>query len=127
MFLSTNSGASWQNITYNLGNMPIRTVVIDSDNNSTIYLGAEIGVYKKEMNDSSWELFNQNLPNTTIMELEIVKGSNMLRAATWGRGLWEVNFQIKKNYPSVVKTRISNQPTDTTPKKELISLLPPQL
>ena len=38
VFLSTNSGASWQNITYNLGNMPIRTVVIDSDNNSTIYL-----------------------------------------------------------------------------------------
>ena len=50
--------------------MPIRTVVIDSDNNSTIYLGAEIGVYKKEMNDNSWELFNQNLPNTTIMELK---------------------------------------------------------
>ena len=35
--------------------MPIRTVVIDSDNNSTIYLGAEIGVYKKEMDASSWE------------------------------------------------------------------------
>ena len=49
---------------------------IDNDNNSTIYLGAEIGVYKKEMNASTWELLNENLPNTTIMELEIVKGSN---------------------------------------------------
>ena len=117
VFITNNSGASWQNITYNLGNMPIRTVVIDSDNNSTIYLGAEIGVYKKEMNASSWELFNQNLPNTTIMELEIVKGSNMLRAATWGRGLWECKLPNKQNYPSVVKTRISNQPTDTTPKE----------
>ena len=62
-------------------------------------------------------VFNQNLPNTTIMELEIVKGSNMLRAATWGRGLWECKLQNKENYPSVVKTRISNQPTDTTPKE----------
>ena len=116
VFLTTNSGASWQNITYNLGNMPIRTLEIDNDNNSTIYLGAEIGVYKKEMDSSTWELFNENLPNTTIMELEIVKGSNMLRAATWGRGLWECKLQNKHDHPSIVKTSISNQPTDTTPK-----------
>ena len=117
VFITTNSGASWQNITYKLGNMPIRTVVIDNDNNSTIYLGAEIGVYKKEMNASIWELFNENLPNTTIMELEIVQGSNMLRAATWGRGLWECKLANKQNHPSVVKTSISNQPTETTPKE----------
>ena len=42
-------GNSWENITYNLGNMPIRSVVIDHTENSTIYLGAEIGVYKKTM------------------------------------------------------------------------------
>ena len=115
VFLTTNSGASWQNITHNLGNMPIRTAVID--NNSTIYVGAEIGVYKKEMDANTWELFNENLPNTTIMELEIVKGSNMLRAATWGRGLWECKLPNKQDYPSIVKTRISNQPTETTPKE----------
>ena len=97
--------------------MPIRTVVIDNDNDSTIYVGAEIGVYKKEMDSSTWELFNENLPNTTIMELEIVRGSNMLRAATWGRGLWECKLQNKQDYPSIVKTSISNQPTDTTPKE----------
>ena len=117
VFLTTNSGASWQNITYNLGNMPIRTAVIDNDNDSTIYVGAEIGVYKKEMDSSTWELFNENLPNTTIMELEIVKGSNMLRAATWGRGLWECKLQNKQDYPSIIKTSISNQPTETTPKE----------
>ena len=77
--------------------MPIRTAVIDNDNDSTIYVGAEIGVYKKEMDSSTWELFNENLPNTTIMELEIVKGSNMLRAATWGRGLWECKLQNKQD------------------------------
>ena len=117
VFLTTNSGASWQNITYNLGNMPIRTVVIDNDNDSTIYVGSEIGVYKKGMDSNAWELFNENLPNTTIMELEIVKGSNMLRAATWGRGLWECKLPNKQDYPSIVKTSISNQPTETTPKE----------
>ena len=51
--------------------MPIRSVVIDHTDNSTIYLGAEIGIYKKSMSGNSWELFNENLPNTTVMELEI--------------------------------------------------------
>ena len=69
------------------------------------------------MDSNIWELFNENLPNTTIMELEIVKGSNMLRAATWGRGLWECKLPNKQDYPSIVKTSISNQPTETTPKE----------
>ena len=29
VFITTNQGASWENITHNLGNMPVRSVVID--------------------------------------------------------------------------------------------------
>ncbi len=48
VYISYDQGQSWNNITYNLGNMPIRSVVIDHTDNSTIYLGAEIGIYKKK-------------------------------------------------------------------------------
>tara|TARA_B100001173_G_scaffold18785_1_gene15061 strand:- start:29985 stop:34355 length:4371 start_codon:yes stop_codon:yes gene_type:complete len=117
VYVSQNLGQTWQNITHNLGSMPIRSVVIDHTENSTIYLGAEIGVFKKGMNENSWELFNQNLPNTTVMELEVVYGSNSLRATTWGRGVWEHSLAHRENYPSILTTRISNQPTDTQPKE----------
>lgn len=117
VFLTNNLGQNWENITYNLGNMPIRSVVVDHTENSTIYLGAEIGVYKKSMSDTNWELFNENLPNTTAMELEIVYGSNTLRAATWGRGLWEYSLSGREVYPSILTTRISNQPSDNQPKE----------
>ena len=117
VYISQNLGQTWQNITHNLGSMPIRSVVIDHTENSSIYLGAEIGVFKKGMNENSWELFNQNLPNTTVMELEVVYGSNSLRATTWGRGVWEHSLAHRENYPSILTTRISNQPTDTQPKE----------
>ena len=117
IYISNNMGDTWQNITHNLGNMPIRSVVIDHTENSTIYLGAEIGVYKKSMNENNWQLFNENLPNTTVMELEVVYGSNTLRGTTWGRGLWEYSLSGRENYPSILTTRISNQPTDTQPKE----------
>ena len=115
--MSNNQGDTWQNITHNLGNMPIRTVVIDHTEDSTIYLGAEIGVYKKTMSEDSWELYNENLPNTTVMELEVVYGSNTLRGTTWGRGVWEYSLAGRENYPSIRTTSISNQPTDTQPKE----------
>ena len=72
VYISNNQGITWENITYNLGNMPIRTVVVDHTENSTIYLGAEIGVFQKAMDEESWQLYNENLTKTTVMELEVI-------------------------------------------------------
>jgi photosystem II stability/assembly factor-like uncharacterized protein len=116
VFMSTNGGASWTNITYNLGNMPIRSVVVDHTNDHNIYLGAEIGVYTMPMNGNNWTLYNPNLPNTTIEELEVVYGSNTLRAATWGRGLFEFSLVGRNDYPAIMTTKITDLPTFNTPK-----------
>ena len=119
VFITTDQGASWQNITYNLGNMPVRSIVIDHTDASTIYLGAEIGVYKKAMLENSWSLYNEDLPNMTVLELEVMYGSNTIRAATWGRGLWEYTLDGRQSFPSILTTRITNQPTDTQPKVDI--------
>jgi photosystem II stability/assembly factor-like uncharacterized protein len=116
VFISYNLGQTWSNITYNLNNMPIRSVVIDHSDSSYIYLGAEIGVYVKSMEGTQWQLFNNNLPNVTVRDLEIQYGSNTLKAATWGRGLWEFNLKGRANYPAVLYTSITDTPTDLVPK-----------
>lgn len=116
VFITTNGGTSWTNITHNLGSMPIRSVVIDHSDASNIYVGAEIGVYTKPMSGNSWTLYNSGLPNMAVRELEISYGSNTLRAATWGRGLWEYNLVGRQNYPAIVYTTITNPPTDNNPK-----------
>lgn len=38
---------------------------------------------------SEWMPFITNLPNVIVQELEIHYGSDRLRAATYGRGIWE--------------------------------------
>ncbi|MGB0885349.1 MAG: VPS10 domain-containing protein [Chitinophagales bacterium] len=116
VYLTTDGGNNWTNITHNLGNMPIHTVVIDHTEASNIYLGAEIGVYTKAMNDNTWVLHNPNLPNMAVEELEIVYGSNTLKAATWGRGLWEYSLVGRNNYPTILTTRINDMPTLNAPK-----------
>ncbi len=117
IYLSTNLGSSWTNITHNLGSMPIRSVVIDHSDSSNIYVGAEIGVYVKPMSSSNWELYNQGLPNMSVREMEINYGSNTIRAASWGRGLWEYNLKDRADFPAILTTDISQSPTYTTPKE----------
>ena len=115
VYMTNNQGSTWQNITYNLGGMPIHSVVIDHTNASTIYLGTEIGVYKKAMASNSWSIYNPDLPNTSILELEVMYGSNTLRAATWGRGLWEFTLDGRQSFPSILTTQITDQPTQEFP------------
>ena len=97
--------------------MPIHSVVIDHTNNSNIYLGTEIGVFTKPMNGNSWTSYSPGFPTTTASELEINYGSNTLRAATWGRGLWEYNLVGRANYPAIMETSISNTPDFVFPKQ----------
>ena len=116
VFITHDLGSNWQNITYNLGNMPVRSVIVDHTNASTIYLGTQTGVFKKTMSDSLWSLYNTDLPNVAIKELDIMWGSNTLRASTWGRGLWEFTLDGRTNYPAITRTEITDPPTLEKPK-----------
>lgn len=116
IYMTTNRGSVWQNITGNLGDMPLRAVVIDHTDDPHIYVGAEIGVFAKPLNSGSWQLFNNDLPNCSVRDLEIMWGSNTLRAATWGRGLWEADLINHQNHPKITKVVLRDAPTPITPR-----------
>jgi photosystem II stability/assembly factor-like uncharacterized protein len=116
IYLSNDSGAIWSNITNNLNNMPVNCVVIDASVPANIYLGTEIGVYTKTFAATNWELFNTLLPNVAIREMEINQGSQTLYASTWGRGAYKRVLHNRQNFPKIVYTTITNQPTDRLPK-----------
>ena len=124
VFISHNLGKSWTNITFNIGNMPIRALAIDHTPARNIYVGGEIGVYTKPMKSNTWELYNTNLPNMTVRDFEIHYGSNTLKAATWGRGLWEVDIKDRESFPKIVKTIPSNKITSgiNIPRNSLMSI-----
>lgn len=91
IFKSTNGGGSWTNITGNLPHFPANTVVHhDGSPDDDIYIGMDYGVYFLNNNSGGiWQLYMTGLPNVTISELEIPYGSDVLRAGTFGRGVWE--------------------------------------
>ena len=116
VFITNDLGMTWTNITYNLADMPIRTVVIDHTDDRNIYLGAEIGVYVKPMDGNTWRLYSKGLPNVTVRDLEIQYGSNTLKAATWGRGLWEIPLLGRGSYPTILHTSLTHAPSNSQPR-----------
>ena len=111
VYRSTNGGISWNNITFNIGDIPVHSVVIENTDNPNIYIGTEIGVYYKNLEGTTWTRYSEDLPNVGIQEIEINYGANTLKAATWGRGLWEFDLVNKAAFPSIEKTTITDPPS----------------
>jgi len=91
VFRSSNAGASWQNMSTGLPNIPILCIV--HQNNSSrpgaVYVGTDIGVFYRDDLLGGWIAFRNNMPPSPVTDLRINHGSGMLRAGTYGRGIWE--------------------------------------
>jgi len=101
IYVSHDGGNSFQNITYNLGSIPVYCVVIDHSADRNIYVGTEKGVYVKSMSETMYTYYSNGLPPLGVLELEINYGANKLFAATWGRGLWANSLRNRENYPII--------------------------
>lgn len=89
VYYSSNGGKVWENISYNLPNIPVNCIVYQADDNSDIlYVGMDIGVYYLVIGTQEWKPLIANLPNVIVHELEINQATQKLYAATFGRGVW---------------------------------------
>jgi len=89
VYRSKDGGASWTNISDNLPNVPANILVQDKNSNGGMYLGMDVGVFYRDNTMSNWVVYNRNLPNVEIFDLEIHYKDRKLIAGTYGRGLWE--------------------------------------
>jgi hypothetical protein len=87
VYYSDNFGASWVNRSGSLPNVPVNTIAIDNNNNA--YAGTDNGVFYRGANMTDWVPFYNNLPYAPVTTLVISEAENRIRAATFGRGVWQ--------------------------------------
>ncbi|MCE3227011.1 MAG: hypothetical protein K0S32_1562 [Bacteroidetes bacterium] len=92
VFMTTNGGTSWTNVSSNLPNLPTNCIVYEPGSADRVYVGMDVGVYYKDNSGPNWTLYNNGLPNTPVHDMEISPANpTKLRAATYGRGVYEVD------------------------------------
>jgi PKD repeat protein len=90
IFKSINGGTSFTNISTGLPNIPCNCVRwYPNTTTDQMYVGCDVGVYYLDNTFSSWQPFFTNMPNVGIADIEIFPFTNVIRAATFGRGVWE--------------------------------------
>ncbi len=89
VYVSGDGGNLWHNYSEGLPNIPVNCIVYQNNSNSALYVGTDMGVYFRDKNMSVWKDFGKNLPNVIVNELGIYYPDSLLRAGTYGRGLWE--------------------------------------
>ena len=101
VYRSGDFGAHWTDISANLPNAPANSLVVDPNDANTIYLATDLGVYVTRTvstcgTANCWSPLGSGLPNAPVTQLQAGAESStgdgrlgMLRAATYGRGIWQ--------------------------------------
>jgi len=101
VFISTNGGDSWADISGNLPNISVNAVALDPNGANTLYVGTDAGVYRTTDLGANWQAFDNGIPNVVICDLHIDPEDNLLYAATFGRGMYKLNIAPAAVEPAV--------------------------
>jgi hypothetical protein len=101
LYRSTNFGATWTNLSANLPNAPANAVAVDPNDANTVYIALDAAVYVTQAistcpTTNCWSVLGTALPNAPVVALATAANlptgdgrNGLLRAATYGRGLWQ--------------------------------------
>ncbi|NJK84437.1 MAG: T9SS type A sorting domain-containing protein [Saprospiraceae bacterium] len=107
IFLTEDGGATWQDISDNLPEVPINEVIIDHLHTNRLYVATDLGVWFTENWREGWQRLGKNLPLTVVTDLVIHQRSRTLVAATYGRSMYK--FQLDR--PTITLPEVADEYT----------------
>lgn len=110
VFESTNGGLNWVNRSSGLPNVPINSIVAQPLSPNGVYVGTDLGVFYRDDYSNGWVPYGTGMPNVVVSELEINMVAGKLRAATFGRGIWQADL-YSSPFASVAEVIASASPS----------------
>jgi photosystem II stability/assembly factor-like uncharacterized protein len=89
VYKTCDAGLTWINISGSLPNLPANAIVHERKYNNPLYVGTDAGVYYINDDLSDWVPYKFGLPNVIVDQVAIHYGTRVIRAATYGRGVWQ--------------------------------------
>lgn len=95
---------------------PINTIVADPADTTKLYCGGDRGVYAWNGGTETWAPMDEGLPNAPVNKLVVHAPSRKLRAATFGRGVWERSLDgVCSDYFLYVRDNLVDSGTQPSP------------
>lgn len=95
VYKTTDSGASWTDISGALPDVPTNAVIVDPLFPSNIYVGNDLGVFASVDGGLSWETYQEGLPGTMmVFDLKISPVNRKLHVASHGNGAYRRDLLV---------------------------------
>ena len=95
VFMTTDRGETWTNITGNLPDVPVSDLVVNPNDNDTLILGSAFGCFRSDNGGTTWDTWNNGMPNGAIIndlatiDLTANFGGYWVVAGTFGLSIWK--------------------------------------
>lgn len=93
VFTSADAGATWNDATGNLPDVPVNAIESDPDAPSTVWVATDAGVFRSTNRGRSWSLYGTGLPRALTVDLLFHQPLGLLRVGTRSRGVWEISVR----------------------------------
>jgi uncharacterized repeat protein (TIGR01451 family) len=88
LFKTSDGGQSWTNITGNLPDVPLNSIVLDPSYSNTLYAGTDVGAFITHDGGAHWAILGSALPKVSVWQLDLDSLHGVLAAGTHGRGAY---------------------------------------
>jgi uncharacterized repeat protein (TIGR01451 family) len=94
LFRTTDGGQHWANVSGNLPDSPLNSIVLDPSYPNTLYAGTDVGPFVTSDGGFHWSALGTGFPIVGIWQLDLtpgnVDGNRLLAAGTHGRGAFSM-------------------------------------
>jgi uncharacterized repeat protein (TIGR01451 family) len=104
LFKTTDGGVHWANISGNLPDSPLNSIIPDPSFANTLYAGTDVGPYVSHDGGFTWAWLGSSFPIVGIWQMDFDAGHRVLVAGTHGRGAYRI--ADAQAYPAMVVSKV---------------------
>jgi len=86
VFATTDGGKSWNNVSGDLPDTPVNSIILDPSSAKTLYAGTDVGTFVTTDGGRHWAPLSTGLPVVSVWQLSFDPSHRTLAAGTHGRG-----------------------------------------
>ena len=106
VFRTLDGGRSWADITGNLPDVPVNSIILDPSFANTLYIGTDVGPFVTYNGGATWSELGTaaSFPIVAIWQLDLDPSHRFMAAGTHGRGAYKISDTVSA--PALVLSKV---------------------